>query len=182
MTVTINGTDGVSAVAANAVGAGDIQSAAVSQSNLATGVAGTGPAFSAYMSANQTISINTWTKVIFNTESFDTNSNYDPTTNYRFTPTVAGYYSISLVATMNDTAAGGSTEYSAIYKNGAIFSSVKNRDNDGQSRNMSQSTLVYCNGSTDYIEIYAYQGGGTSGNIVGTAGNSVFSGFLARAA
>ena len=48
------------------------------------------PAFRAYKSSNSEISHNTWTKVTFDSEHFDTNSNYDNSTNYRFTPTVAG--------------------------------------------------------------------------------------------
>ena len=54
-------------------------------------LAGNGPAFSAYKTSNQTISVNTWTKSTFTVEEWDTNSNYD-TTNSRFLPTVAGYY------------------------------------------------------------------------------------------
>ena len=49
-----------------------------------TGVANT-PSFRADMSANQSITANTSTKVAFDTERWDTNSAYDPTTNYRFT-------------------------------------------------------------------------------------------------
>ena len=49
-----------------------------------TGVSNT-PSFRADMSANQSITTNTATKVAFNTERWDTNSAYDPTTNYRFT-------------------------------------------------------------------------------------------------
>ncbi len=49
-----------------------------------------GPAFRANRTANYSISQNTWTKVNYNEEDFDTAGNYDPTTNYRFTPTTAG--------------------------------------------------------------------------------------------
>ena len=37
------------------------------------------PAFSTYMSAAQTFTASTWTKIVFDTEEFDTNSNYDIT-------------------------------------------------------------------------------------------------------
>jgi hypothetical protein len=47
---------------------------------------GNTPAFFATMSADQTsIADSTFTKVQFDSERFDTNSAYDPTTNYRFT-------------------------------------------------------------------------------------------------
>jgi hypothetical protein len=44
------------------------------------------PAFEAYLSADQSISDDVNTKVLADTEVFDTDSCYDNTTNYRFTP------------------------------------------------------------------------------------------------
>jgi hypothetical protein len=67
----------------------------VGQTALANGVAGTGPAFRAYNNANQNITASTFTKVLLQVEDFDTASCFDNTTNYRFTPTVAGYYQVS---------------------------------------------------------------------------------------
>ena len=54
-------------------------------------VSGNQQGFSAYLSANQSITANTFTKAQFNTTEFNLGSAYDATTNYRFTPTVAGY-------------------------------------------------------------------------------------------
>ena len=68
----------------------------ISQSNLPANIGATGPAFSVYLSSTQTISNATTTKIQFNAKEFDTNSNFDATTNYRFTPSVAGYY-LSLI-------------------------------------------------------------------------------------
>ncbi len=46
------------------------------------------PAFEAYQSATQTgVSDAVWTKMTMNTETFDTDGNYDNSSNYRFTPT-----------------------------------------------------------------------------------------------
>ena len=50
------------------------------------------PAFEAFLSSNQTVTDNTTTKIQFNSEVFDTDNCYDNSTNYRFTPTVAGKY------------------------------------------------------------------------------------------
>ena len=55
------------------------------------GIANT-PAFEAYRSSNQTPSNDTLTKVQFNTEVYDTDNAYDNSTNFRFTPQVAGKY------------------------------------------------------------------------------------------
>jgi hypothetical protein len=50
------------------------------------------PAFRAYKTSAQTISSSTFTKVSLQAESFDVTNAFDSTTNYRFQPTVAGYY------------------------------------------------------------------------------------------
>jgi hypothetical protein len=50
------------------------------------------PAFSAYQGATQNISNNSSTKVPINSRNFDTDNNYDHSTNYRFTPTTSGKY------------------------------------------------------------------------------------------
>ncbi len=118
------------------------------------GVPVNGPAFSAYQSSAQTISASTYTKVNLQTEEFDTNACFDNATNYRFTPTVAGYYQVS-----GSIRVGASrTQIQVfIYKNG---SSIKDLGTDVSS-NVAQcngSALVYFNGSTDYIELYCWIG------------------------
>jgi hypothetical protein len=143
--------------------------------------AGTGPAFSASSTTSLTLTSGVWYKVIFNQENFDTNNNYDPTTNYRFTPTVAGYYQInSCVA--GDAVTNTNIWTMAIAKNGtriASGSQAANNVNNGQASMC--SFIVYCNGSTDYIEIFAIQTSGTNINT-STGIGTFFNGFLARAA
>ena len=90
------------------------------------------PAFEAYLSSDQTVTSGTTTKVEHNTESFDTDNCYDNSTNYRFTPTVAGKYYV--YATVRGSA-GASTldlEMTAIYKNGSTYieNQVDYRNND----------------------------------------------------
>ena len=103
----------ISKITTNSVGAGTI-----TQPLMGTNVAGNGPAFSAYQSTLQSVSNNTYTKVSFQTEEFDTNSNYD-TANYRFTPTVAGYYQVNGAVTI--AAVGTYFCFCRIYKNGVSF-------------------------------------------------------------
>ena len=50
------------------------------------------PAFEAYLSSAQSVSDATSTKAQPNTELFDTDSAYDNSSTYRFTPQVAGKY------------------------------------------------------------------------------------------
>jgi hypothetical protein len=110
------------------------------------------PAFSAYLSADQSVSSGVITKIQFNTEEFDTNSNYDSVTNYRFTPTVAGYYQINATLRTEGTSLTLAAFY--IYKNGSsIFIPALDTEHSSTTH-ISGSTLVYCNGTSDYIEIY----------------------------
>ena len=125
---------------------------------LTTATAGVpinGPAFSAYRGGTQAYSSNTYTKVQINTESFDTNSCYDSTTNYRFTPTVAGYY----ICTGQIQTSAGTYVETDIYKNGVSHGYTQISGAWG----IPVTQLIYFNGSTDYIELYAFIS--TSGNI-----------------
>ena len=114
------------------------------------------PAFSAFLSATQYPTSNVYTKVACNTEEFDTNSNYDNATNYRFTPTVAGYYQVN--ARIHQAGNVITNCDISIYKNGSQFKSggfitlvsSTNTSDFGSSL----SALIYLNGSTDYIELY----------------------------
>jgi len=152
----------------------------VTQAKLGTNVAGNGPAFYAYLSANQGITNATWTKVTFDTEVFDTNSNF---ASNRFTPTVAGYYQINARIFSDYNTTYPNNVYCGIYKNGTLFSQNAYYNSATSYGYCGLSDLVYCNGSTDYIEIYVYLGGGTSVYIDGGATTkSGVSGFLARAA
>ena len=136
---------------------------------------GNGPAFFVYLAAAQAApSIGVWTKITWDTELFDTNSNF---ASNRFTPTVAGYYQVNSVVHFSS----GSTSLCSIafYKNGGAYS---------QGTTLSPSlvyainhgTLVYMNGSTDYLETYVYVSNTTT--LLYSASNSSFSGALIRGA
>jgi len=146
-------------------------------------VSGNMPTFSAYRSTtNQTVSNATWTKLQAQTEEFDTASAYDNATNYRFTPLVAGYYQVN-----GELLASGTVTLiriiPAIYKNG----SVAKYGNDvimpagGQSVRASVSCLIFMNGSTDYLELYAnLNGSGTLTLDASTGADNYFQASLVR--
>ena len=145
-----------------------IYAGAVTQPKVATGVGVTGPAFSAWISTTQSLSAATWTKVAANTEVFDTANCYDSTTNYRFTPNVAGYYQVSTTYTALST--GGATQMLGfLYMNGGQYRYMGDlRFPSGVAEaGATSSTLVYMNGTTDYLEFYAY---------ISTATATLFSG------
>jgi len=133
------------------------------------------PAFSAQMTTTS-VSNTTWTKVLYGTENFDTNNNF---TSSRFTPTVAGYYQINANLRYADSIAGTVVQM-AIYKNGNLYAYVSNGVQN-VTRALCVSTLLYCNGSSDYVEIYTYQNSGSSANT-DAADYYTFSGCLLRGA
>jgi hypothetical protein len=143
-------------------------------------VSGAMPAFSAYQSSSQSLTSSTFTKIQFQTEEFDTANAFDSTTNFRFTPLVAGYYQISSTISLNNASGNLLID---LYKNGSELkrgSAVSQIAGIGTYA--SSSWLVFLNGSTDYLEIYGYQ---TTGSTISTSSGSFqtyFSGVLVRAA
>ena len=137
-------------------------------------VSGNMPAFSAYLNGNQSVSGSTYTKVAFDVEVFDTNNNF---ASNRFTPTVAGYYQINSGIIFGSAVTYGQI---AIYKNGTLYQTTWSQQS---SSNYGQviSSLVYCNGTTDYIEIYGYVAA-TTPRFNGGAESTWFNGVLVRAA
>jgi hypothetical protein len=157
--------------------AGGLPSGTVTQATLATPVAGTGPAFSAYQSTLQSVSNNTLTKIQLQTEEFDTASAFDSTTNYRFTPQVAGYYQINGAVFFSTATA---SVIASIYKNGSEYKRGVYFGTSGQSAIV--SSLLYLNGSTDYIELYGYQSSGGSLNTQTGITATWFNGSMTRSA
>lgn len=144
-------------------------------------VSGNMPAFSAYLSASQSVTSTVVTKIAFNTKEFDTASCFDATTNYRFTPTVAGYYQVNIVLLCNATTS--SLNLTSLYKNGAQFKTADNRPSTSGGVNITNtiSVIVSMNGTTDYLEVYN-RIDGTSPSIIGLSTGSTFSASLVRAA
>ena len=134
------------------------------------------PAFSAYCSSGQSISSGTFTKIQYQTKEFDTNSNYDNATNYRFTPTVAGYYQINgSFEAVNNCAAVVS-----IYKNGSQYKQSAYPAST-YFYSATVSAIVYLNGSTDYVEMYGFSGGSSNTTQTGIYLNW-FNGAMIRSA
>lgn len=101
----------------------------------------------AYLNTATNSPNNATAKVPLDTESFDPNNFFDTATK-RFTPNRSGYYQVNAsvrTGTMGDIDI-------KIYKNGvsvayaSFFSQYSGVISD----------LIYCNGTTDYIELYAY--------------------------
>lgn len=173
--------------------AANLKDAAVTASKLATDSVTTGKIadanvtptkwynpykFSAYASANQSLPNATSTKVTLDTELYDTNSNYDPTTNYRYTAPVSGFYSFRGSCGVSNINPGVVVAY--LYKNGAAVKtgnlSYGTGGNDVGSVVVGDIQLV----SGDYIELYAYQssGGAKNTQTAGATGSISLAGHL----
>ena len=134
------------------------------------------PAFSAWASVATNTATGTATKLTFDTEEFDTNSNFASS---RFTPTVAGYYQIN--AAVNS---GGYYAYTliAIYKNGVLYKNGNISSSANPGNIVAVSSIVYCNGSTDYVEIYWSQSSGVTVNTATGISQTYFNGAMVRSA
>ena len=118
------------------------------------------PAFEAYGSANMTgVADAVYVKLIMNTEKFDTDSMYDSSTNYRFTPTIAGkYYVYGMCDMYSETNYKLNVANIAIYKNGSVYKIMNNTFDPSYEPNENTffvGAVVDFNGSSDYVELYA---------------------------
>ena len=143
-----------------------------------------GPAFSAYAAAIlQTIPNNAQTKVLFQTEEFDTNNCY---ANSRFTPTAAGYYQLNAEVRL-DGASGTGEMMIILYKNGSEYKRGTNQSGTQIASNfwaMQVSSVAYANGVGDYFEIYVQQGSGGSISVTAVNNTAItwFNGCMLRGA
>lgn len=142
-----------------------------------------GPAFFATMTANISVSTGTYTLMQFNTVSatnnFDTNSKFNTGT-YTFTPNVAGYYQVTVSAAGPNASAGSLGV--VLYKNGTRYGWLQAAPNVSGGINCTGTTLVYLNGSTDYIQAYCYQSTGSTQTIYSGYDASYFQASYVRGA
>jgi hypothetical protein len=167
-----------------ALGTGASASGVLAVANGGTGATALGPAFSAIKTATQTRSSGVWTKVTFDTEEYDTNNNFASST---FTPTIAGYYLCTARTTLVADGTAMNEIATALYKNGSVFKNgnyIYQPASPIAQLGAEVSAVIYCNGSTDYVEFYG-KSDGTTLSFQGVSGNSAltyFQGTLLRSA
>jgi hypothetical protein len=130
--------------------------------NNGAAVGGTNtPAFHAYHSGTeQTVSDNTLTKIEMNSESYDSDNCYDNSSNYRFTPNVAGKYFVYSNVRANEGVDDLYKLQNQINKNGSIIAHIGQtsfdvRNGKGTDAGIYSSGIVDMNGSSDYLEVFA---------------------------
>ena len=140
-----------------------------------------GPAVKAdRVTSDQTITSGAWTKVQLNSKSFDLGGCFDSTTNYRWTPNVPGYYQMSCAVDIG-AASALTNAISSIYKNGVadLYGTFMITPSTTELLTTGCG-LVYMNGATDYLELWALASGTTTKVKFGPA--TYLTGFLARPA
>lgn len=182
ITVTYEDSDGtIDFVVSNTTFAGDSGSAAITPGTtltisggiaLATAVSGSTLTINTdqnriavYRNANQTLSDNTVTKIQLDTEVVDTDSEFDSSTNYRWTPTVAGTY--LAISQVMYSGAAGTTGYCYLQKNGSAIAQTTTVLQSGVFTVATANAIVSMNGSTDYLELYGHQVSGGNLDVIG---------------
>ena len=140
-----------------------------------------------FYSGSQTTTDATWTKAQFDSENWDVGGYYDNSTNYRYTPLIAGYYMFNLVIYFSNN---GAVQYErsigSIAKNGDYGSSrVWDQDfydaSQSPYQTLNGSKMFYLNGTTDYVEAYTWCDLTSTGSPLLNLQNSLFEGFLVSA-
>jgi len=161
MTIVVNGSGTITGISQ-----GGLNDGIITQSEIAnTGVAGNGPALITGTSNSVACTNGTSTKLTFSSVTTDTASCFSTATS-RYTPNVAGYYQVS--ATAGSVSAWSAAAFNAtrLAKNGVEFAGAVYSPSTNFNA-ASVSALVYLNGSTDYIELYAQQNSGSTQNMQG---------------
>jgi hypothetical protein len=113
---------------------------------------------------------NTWTKVTWSTEDWDTNNDFASST---FTPTVARKY--LLIARVHfTTMVDQSNVVVAIYENGVIYKREKIATSGTAEQGTTVTALVDANGSTDYYDVYVIHNTGSDKIIEGATDKTYF--------
>jgi hypothetical protein len=123
----------------------------------------------ARVTSNQTgLTVGTLNKIQFNAVMFDPSSIWDAA-NYRFKPTIAGYYRVSWGAQVTYTA--GSFAYVAAVINGSRYAIGSLVDDAPTFSDSVGTTIAHFDGTTNYVEAHAYYGTGSAGSV--TAGSDI---------
>lgn len=139
------------------------------------------PAFMAYLDTNQTVANNTETKVQCEVEVLDVGGTYDNSSNYRWTPGVAGKYVIGWNVYADDIG-DNKYLYGTVAKNGTTgtkaFGQSIVQAGSASIASMTTGTIIMDLDDDDYVELFCKQDSGSGKNIkYGYAGTTHFYGY-----
>lgn len=116
-----------------------------------------------------------FTKITFTTGVFDVGGYYD-TTNSKYLPLVAGKYRFKVVMQVGGTTLGlldQGSDIIGIYKNGSIVSRMQRSASGSGQQCFDAEIILSMNGSTDFIEAYAFIQTVTGGTDAFVSGSTV---------
>ena len=126
------------------------------------------PSFLVTRSGNQSIADSTTTKIQWNSEIFDTDNTFDSSTNYRFTPGVAGKYVLA-AGTRASSFETGEKMQLFFYKNGSGVSyqtETRNYSASGGGETITvDSQILVESDADDYFEVFLLQNEGGARDI-----------------
>jgi hypothetical protein len=135
--------------------------------------------FSVYRNSSYTLTASALTKMPFDTKEFDTGSNFDNVTNFRFTAPVAGFYWFSTRVDFSTTATRGIATF---YVNGAETTGKRGTDIAVSASELAGvASAILSLSANDYVEVWYYTIGGTTQANVGNKWATYFQGFLVSA-
>jgi len=147
----------------------------ITNNGTQTGFGGSNtPAFSAYLSSNQTISGSTLTTIAFDTENFDSDSCYNTST-YRFTPTEAGKY-LLFANTRVTTTANQTSTFEMEIRHSVQNSILRISGHTQEQTTWSGSVIATMNGTSDFVFVSFYHTESSSTLDAGN-GDTLFGGF-----
>lgn len=120
------------------------------------------------------------TKMICNSQTFETGGDYYNPVTGRHTPLIAGQYSYTASAGMPGASPAIYETFIMVYKNGVLIPGAINVVYRPAQYNTTfgfVSALVDMNGTTDYVEIFLYQSNDLVGNASTTPSQCSFSGY-----
>jgi len=124
--------------------------------------------FDVSATASQSISNSTVTKITFDTENVDINSDFDLSNN-KFIAPVAGKYLFQAYLTFSTMSAGAGIGL-LWYKEGSVYRTGYHQSTEINITHSISSTVIFNLAVLDEIEIYAFQGSGSS-ETIGDASN-----------
>ena len=151
--------------------------ATITNNGTQTGFGGTNECiWFASQNGDQTISHNSNTKVAFSNEVIDTDSAYDPTTNYRFTVPSGkgGTYRVDFGFWCYDSGGNLQQAVGYLYKNGSDLFNIRGQHNAGAeyAGYVNMSSVITLSAG-DYLEVYCYgQESGSSTFVISGSGNA----------
>lgn len=129
--------------------------------------------FKVWTSGGGTLTASADTKILFDTEDYDTGNNFD-IANDRFVAPYAGWYQFDCAVHVSASASGHNVQ---LRKNGSIVWIGQELQNLSGTSGLAGTCTLFLQAG-DYIELYAYNGSGGAKTYLGTAFRTYLSGMI----